>query len=57
MYVVGTGQQIMPPEFLRDYRPDVVFVMNATYIDEIRSFLLSMGIEAQLIADDSHLAA
>jgi len=27
MYIAGTGQQIVPPEFLRNYQPDVVIVM------------------------------
>jgi len=31
MYIAGTGQQIVPPEFLRNYQPDVVIVMNLIY--------------------------
>jgi len=34
-FVLGPAQQIVPPEHLRDYRPDVVIVMNAEYIREI----------------------
>jgi len=45
-YVVGTGQRIVPPEFLRDYRPDKVLVMNPLYEDEIRGMLASMGLAA-----------
>lgn len=36
MYLAGTGQQIVPPEFLREIQPDVVIVMNPVYEDEIR---------------------
>ena len=44
MYVAGTGQQIVPPEFLRDYQPDVVIVMNPVYEDEIRQFTGGLGL-------------
>ncbi len=39
MYVAGTGQQIVSPEFLRTYAPDLVIVMNPIYMDEIRTML------------------
>jgi SAM-dependent methyltransferase len=35
MYLAGGGQQIVPPGFLCDYRPDVVIVMNPIYLHEI----------------------
>jgi len=38
-YVPGTGQNILPPEFLREYQPDVVLVMNEIYKDEIQQIL------------------
>jgi predicted phosphoribosyltransferase len=31
----GTGQQIVAPSFLRDYRPDNVVIMNPVYRDEV----------------------
>lgn len=34
-FIPGSGQKIIPPEFLRSYRPDVVIVMNPNYRDEI----------------------
>lgn len=46
MYVGGTGQQIVAPEFLLDYRPDMVVVMNPVYVGEIREHLDAMGIAA-----------
>jgi SAM-dependent methyltransferase len=50
MFLAGTGHEIVPPMFLKDYRPDVVIVMNPIYSDEIRRDLDRMGVEAALIA-------
>ena len=48
-YVPGTGQKILPPEFLREYQPDVVLVMNVIYNGEIQQILDSLGVSACLI--------
>jgi len=48
-FLAGTGQEIVSPEFLRTYRPDIVFVMNPVYCDEIRASLAGMGIAAELV--------
>lgn len=48
MYIAGTGQQIVAPEFLRDYAPDVVIVMNPVYMDEIGQLVYSLGLQVQL---------
>ncbi len=50
MFMAGTGQRIVPPEFLKEYRPDVVIVMNPIYADEIRRDLEAMDIDAELVA-------
>jgi 2-polyprenyl-3-methyl-5-hydroxy-6-metoxy-1,4-benzoquinol methylase len=42
-YMAGTGQSIVEPEFLQNYRPDTVIIMNAIYLKEIRHSLLEMG--------------
>ncbi len=34
-FIPGTGQEIVPPQFLRTYQPDVVIVMNPNYRGEI----------------------
>jgi len=34
-FLPGTGQRIVAPAFLRDYRPDNVVIMNPVYRDEI----------------------
>jgi 2-polyprenyl-3-methyl-5-hydroxy-6-metoxy-1,4-benzoquinol methylase len=48
-YVSGAGQEIVPPEFLRAYRPDVVVVMNTNYRAEIGRMLQDMGVTAELL--------
>jgi len=48
-FVPGTAQQIVPPEHLPDYRPDVVIVMNAEYIREIQAMLESMSIQCEVL--------
>ncbi len=39
MYTAGTGQQIVPPEFLRNYQPDVIIIMNSIYQQEIQQIV------------------
>ncbi|MBX2989528.1 MAG: methyltransferase domain-containing protein [Bacteroidetes bacterium] len=46
MFTAGTGQCIVAPEFLVDYKPDVIIVMNPIYEEEIRGKLLQMGLVA-----------
>jgi SAM-dependent methyltransferase len=41
-----TGQQIMAPEFLREYRPDHVILMNPIYTAEVQKDLDRMGLGA-----------
>jgi SAM-dependent methyltransferase len=49
-FLPGTGHKVVSPQFLKEYRPDVVIAMNPIYCDEIRSDLTQMGITAELIA-------
>lgn len=49
MYLAGTGQQVVPPEFLRDYQPDVVIVINPIYQSEIQQITESLGLTPQFI--------
>ena len=35
LYVPGTGQKVVSPEFLKQYRPDVLLIVNPNYRDEI----------------------
>ena len=50
MFMAATGQRIVPPAFLADYRPDVVIVMNPIYRDEIRAELDRLRVDADVVA-------
>jgi SAM-dependent methyltransferase len=47
-YMAGTGQKIVAPDFLMQYKPDIVIVMNPIYCNEIQETLDKMGIIAEL---------
>ena len=49
MHVAGTGQEIVPPNFLKTYHPEVVIIMNANYKDEIRQQLVDLEITARIM--------
>lgn len=49
MYVPGTGARIMPPEWLRAYRPHVVIAMNRIYRREIADSLRSLGLASEVL--------
>ena len=51
MHVPGTGQLILAPAQLRDYRPDVVVVLNPAYVGEISAMLAGMSVRAEVISD------
>ena len=46
MYVPGTGQNIVKPEFLSDYKPQFILLSNAPYEAEIKKTLDELGIRA-----------
>lgn len=49
-FMASTGQEIVAPEFLIKYNPDVVIVMNPIYHAEIQQVLSEMGIQTKLIS-------
>jgi SAM-dependent methyltransferase len=49
-YMAGTGQKIVAPNFLHEYRPDGVIIMNSIYHEEIRQQLRQMGLSPQITA-------
>ena len=49
-YMPGTGQRIVAPDFLIEYRPDAVIAMNPIYLDEIGRQLHALGVRAELLA-------
>ncbi|MFH1674067.1 MAG: class I SAM-dependent methyltransferase [Pseudomonadota bacterium] len=48
-YMAGTGQEIVAPEFLQEYNPDMVIIMNPIYYDEIKQDLNRMGLNPHLL--------
>jgi SAM-dependent methyltransferase len=48
-FMAGAGQEIVHPDFLGDYRPDVAIVMNPIYMDEIRATFEGMGQQPRLV--------
>jgi hypothetical protein len=47
LYAAGTGQEFVPPDFLKQYQPDVVLIMNPIYELEIRETVTRLGIEPE----------
>ena len=48
-FIPGVGKEIMSPEFLKEYQPDEVVVMNAIYCQEIEEMLQKMGVTTKII--------
>ncbi|MDY7100068.1 MAG: class I SAM-dependent methyltransferase [Actinomycetota bacterium] len=48
-FMAGTGHEIVAPEFLVDYKPDLVVAMNPIYLEEIRTKLNELGLDPELI--------
>jgi hypothetical protein len=48
-YLPGSGLPIVAPDFLTDYRPDAVIIMNPIYRDEIARDLLRMGLSPEIL--------
>ncbi len=48
-YLPGTGLPIVAPDFLTDYRPDAVIIMNPIYRDEIARDLSRMGLSPEIL--------
>lgn len=44
-----TGQEVVAPEFLRDYQPQAAIVMNPIYRNEVQTSLDSLGVSAELM--------
>jgi SAM-dependent methyltransferase len=55
-FMAGSGQQIVPPTFLKDYQPDAVIIMNAIYRQEIQQELTQLGLNPVLMTLDDHKA-
>lgn len=49
-HVALTGQKVVAPEALGSIRPDVIFVMNSLYMNEIAATLSRLGVQAELVS-------
>jgi hypothetical protein len=48
-FMAGTGQEIVSPEFLKEYKPDIVIIMNPIYYSEIEGDLQKLGLSPELV--------
>jgi SAM-dependent methyltransferase len=48
-FMPGTGQQIVAPQFLAQYQPGTIIVMNPIYCDEIQRDLDRLNVRAELL--------
>jgi len=48
-FIPGVGKEIVPPEFLQEYQPDLVIVMNSIYCQEIQHMLNQMGVTTKIL--------
>ena len=48
-YIPGTGQQIMTPDFMKEYRPDVIIGMNPNYREEMTRQVSALGVHAEFL--------
>ncbi|MCZ6673643.1 MAG: class I SAM-dependent methyltransferase [Verrucomicrobia bacterium] len=51
-FLAGCGQEIVSPEFLKEYQPDRVVIMNAIYVDEITKDLIALGLQPDISTVD-----
>lgn len=49
-FVPGTGQQIVAPAALREYKPDTVLVMNPNYVGEVQAQLNELGLRPAVVS-------
>jgi hypothetical protein len=48
-FVAGSGQQIVPPGFLKEHRPDVIILMNPVYEKEVRELVGSLDLRPEFL--------
>jgi 2-polyprenyl-3-methyl-5-hydroxy-6-metoxy-1,4-benzoquinol methylase len=48
-FIPGTGQEVVPPEFLKEYRPKVVIIMNPNYREEIGLQVERLGLQPRFM--------
>ena len=50
LYIPGTGQRVVSPDILKEYRPDVLVIANPNYRDEIGQQVRTLGISPDLLS-------
>jgi 5-bromo-4-chloroindolyl phosphate hydrolysis protein len=48
-FIPGIGLQYVPPEFMKQFRPDIIIIMNGVYKNEIGKMLQEMDLSPELI--------
>lgn len=48
-FVAGTGQQVIAPEFLKEYRPQTIIIVNPIYRAEIQQIVQGLGLTSELM--------
>jgi len=48
-WIAGTGQRVVAPEFLKEYKPDIIIVMNKIYKNEIKQITKDLGISIKFL--------
>lgn len=49
-YIVGAVRPVREPEYLKEFRPDIVIVMNPIYKAEITDMITGMGLHPEITA-------
>lgn len=47
-FIAGSGQQIKSPDFLKEWNPDVILIMNPIYEKEIKGMIGRMNIHTEI---------
>ena len=48
-YAPGTGQEIVSPQYLEEYCPDMVILMNPLYLEEVGNIISDLGFSSSII--------
>ena len=48
-YIGGSGQQIVAPEFLTEYQPDIIVITNPLYEGEIKAQVSALGLSSEFM--------
>ena len=48
-YIPGSAQEIVTPEFLAEFKPETIVLMNALYQDEIRQQVEELGLDCEFL--------